>query len=96
VAFYFSANTIYGYSGQVPKPNEMMKLVITTFVGIVFGFFLGVSFPALSLTKVCGYFTGRTQTTSLNLWLVFQSLMNFHVAWLIVVDESSIFSFSIN
>uniref|UniRef100_A0A7C8ZQP7 Uncharacterized protein n=2 Tax=Opuntia streptacantha TaxID=393608 RepID=A0A7C8ZQP7_OPUST len=39
-------------SGQVPKPNEMMKLVITTFVGIVFGFFLGVSFPALSLTKM--------------------------------------------
>ncbi|KAJ8426352.1 hypothetical protein Cgig2_023884 [Carnegiea gigantea] len=39
-------------SGQVTKPNEMMKLIITTFVGIVFGFFLGVSFPALSLTKV--------------------------------------------
>lgn len=39
-------------SGQVTKPNEMMKLIITMFVGIVFGFFLGVSFPALSLTKV--------------------------------------------
>ncbi|KAL3629179.1 hypothetical protein CASFOL_026401 [Castilleja foliolosa] len=32
--------------------NETMRLIITTFLGIVFGFFLGVSFPALSLTKV--------------------------------------------
>ncbi|VFQ58565.1 unnamed protein product [Cuscuta campestris] len=29
-----------------------MRLILTTFVGIVFGFFLGISFPALSLTKM--------------------------------------------
>jgi hypothetical protein len=29
-----------------------MRLIVTTFVGVVFGFFLGVSFPTLSLTKV--------------------------------------------
>ncbi|XP_042061237.1 uncharacterized protein LOC121805454 [Salvia splendens] len=34
------------------RTNETMRLIITTFVGIVFGFFLGVSFPTLSLTKV--------------------------------------------
>jgi len=28
-----------------------MRLIVTTFVGIVFGFFIGVSFPALN-TKV--------------------------------------------
>lgn len=29
-----------------------MRLIVTTFVGVVFGFFIGVSFPTLSLTKV--------------------------------------------
>ncbi|XVF16322.1 hypothetical protein REPUB_Repub10bG0021300 [Reevesia pubescens] len=39
-------------SGNVRKPNEMMSLIITTFAGVIFGFFLGVSFPTLSLTKM--------------------------------------------
>ncbi|XP_021901239.1 uncharacterized protein LOC110817135 isoform X2 [Carica papaya] len=34
------------------KPNESMRLIVTTFVGIVFGFLIGVSFPTLSLTKL--------------------------------------------
>jgi hypothetical protein len=34
------------------KPNETMRLIVTTFVGVIFGFFLGVSFPTLALTKV--------------------------------------------
>ncbi|CAH2038018.1 unnamed protein product [Thlaspi arvense] len=34
------------------KLNEGMKLIIATFVGIVIGFFLGISFPTLSLTKL--------------------------------------------
>ncbi|KAF4373302.1 hypothetical protein CsatB_021401 [Cannabis sativa] len=38
--------------GVIRKPNETMRLVVTTFIGIVFGFFLGVSFPTLSLTKM--------------------------------------------
>ncbi|XP_058781571.1 uncharacterized protein LOC131655779 isoform X2 [Vicia villosa] len=33
------------------KPSEIMRLIVTTFIGAVFGFFLGVSFPTLSLTK---------------------------------------------
>jgi hypothetical protein len=28
-----------------------MRIIVTTFIGVVFGFFLGVSFPTLSLTK---------------------------------------------
>ena len=44
---------LLGYSGSIRKPNEAMRLVVTTFIGVVFGFFLGVSFPTLSLTKVC-------------------------------------------
>uniref|UniRef100_A0A5B6ZI70 Lysine ketoglutarate reductase trans-splicing protein n=2 Tax=Davidia involucrata TaxID=16924 RepID=A0A5B6ZI70_DAVIN len=39
-------------SGNVRRPNGTMRLVITTFIGVVFGFFLGVSFPTLSLTKM--------------------------------------------
>ncbi|PON64255.1 hypothetical protein PanWU01x14_125690 [Parasponia andersonii] len=34
------------------KPNETMRLIVTTFLGVVLGFFIGVSFPALSLTKL--------------------------------------------
>ncbi|XP_021659919.1 uncharacterized protein LOC110649595 isoform X2 [Hevea brasiliensis] len=39
-------------SGYTRKPNEMMRLFMTTFVGIIFGFFLGISFPTLSLSKI--------------------------------------------
>ncbi|GLT33191.1 hypothetical protein SLA2020_077970 [Shorea laevis] len=38
--------------GNVRKPNETMRLIITTFVGVVLGFFIGISFPTLSLTKM--------------------------------------------
>ncbi|XVE85174.1 hypothetical protein DITRI_Ditri17bG0070300 [Diplodiscus trichospermus] len=34
------------------KPNESMRLIVTTFVGVVFGFLIGLSFPTLSLTKL--------------------------------------------
>ncbi|XP_073268261.1 uncharacterized protein [Populus alba] len=33
------------------KPNETMRILLTTFLGVVFGFLIGVSFPTLSLTK---------------------------------------------
>ncbi|KAF3955806.1 hypothetical protein CMV_019017 [Castanea mollissima] len=39
-------------SGILRKPNETMRLIVTTFVGVVFGFFLGASFPTLTLTKM--------------------------------------------
>ncbi|XP_021743093.1 uncharacterized protein LOC110709187 [Chenopodium quinoa] len=39
-------------SGNLRQLNSVMRLILTTFVGIVFGFFLGVSFPTLSLTKM--------------------------------------------
>ncbi|KAG8634956.1 uncharacterized protein LOC110605171 isoform X2 [Manihot esculenta] len=39
-------------SGNTRKPHEMMRLFMTTFVGIIFGFFLGISFPTLSLSKM--------------------------------------------
>jgi len=39
-------------SGNIKKPNEAMKLIIAAIVGVVFGFFVGVSFPTISLTKV--------------------------------------------
>lgn len=38
--------------GSMRKPNETMRLLVTTFIGVVFGFFLGVSFPTVSLTKM--------------------------------------------
>ncbi|KAK9117316.1 hypothetical protein Sjap_016263 [Stephania japonica] len=40
-----------GRSGSGKKPNETMRLIITTFVGVIFGFFVGVSYPTASLRK---------------------------------------------
>ncbi|KAL3813829.1 hypothetical protein ACJIZ3_015097 [Penstemon smallii] len=37
---------------NIRRTNETMRLIVTTFVGIIIGFFLGVSFPTLTLTKV--------------------------------------------
>ncbi|XP_009797241.1 uncharacterized protein LOC107791501 isoform X2 [Nicotiana tabacum] len=34
------------------RRNETMRLFVTTFIGVVFGFFLGVTFPTISLTKL--------------------------------------------
>ncbi|XP_073048910.1 uncharacterized protein [Primulina eburnea] len=39
-------------STLVNKPNETMRIFITISVGIMFGFFIGVSFPSLPLTKL--------------------------------------------
>ncbi|XP_022991016.1 uncharacterized protein LOC111487733 isoform X1 [Cucurbita maxima] len=39
-------------SGNMRNPNEIMRILVTTFVGGVFGFFLGVSFPTLSLSQL--------------------------------------------
>ncbi|XP_006852374.2 uncharacterized protein LOC18442089 [Amborella trichopoda] len=37
--------------GLLRKPNETMRLIITTVFGVVFGFLIGFSFPSSSLTK---------------------------------------------
>ncbi|GAB4829253.1 hypothetical protein Ancab_018919 [Ancistrocladus abbreviatus] len=42
----------FGRSTISRKPNETMKLLVTTFVGIVFGFLIGVTFPIVSLYKL--------------------------------------------
>ncbi|KAJ8758887.1 hypothetical protein K2173_002666 [Erythroxylum novogranatense] len=34
------------------KPNDSMRVIVITFLGVVFGFFIGVSFPSLSLSKL--------------------------------------------
>lgn len=36
----------------IRKPNESMRLIVVTIVGVVFGFFVGISFPTVSITKV--------------------------------------------
>ncbi|XP_010557340.1 PREDICTED: uncharacterized protein LOC104826374 [Tarenaya hassleriana] len=39
-------------SGGPRRTNESAKLIITTIVGMVVGFFIGITFPSLSLTKI--------------------------------------------
>jgi len=36
----------------IRKPNESMRLIVVTIVGVVFGFFIGISFPTVSITKL--------------------------------------------
>lgn len=43
-------------SGIARKPLETMRLLVTSVFGVVFGFFLGVSLPGISLTKVLTIF----------------------------------------
>ncbi|KAJ3683312.1 hypothetical protein LUZ60_013539 [Juncus effusus] len=40
------------HSGVYRKSNENMRLVITTIIGAVIGFCIGVSFPSVSITKL--------------------------------------------
>ncbi|XP_031502811.1 uncharacterized protein LOC116265941 isoform X1 [Nymphaea colorata] len=40
-----------GRSSIIRKPNETMRLIITSLFGVVFGFLIGISFPTVSLTK---------------------------------------------
>ncbi|KAK8636716.1 hypothetical protein V6N13_124455 [Hibiscus sabdariffa] len=42
---------IFSRSVVSRKPNESMRLIVTTFVGVVFGFLIGLAFPTFSLTK---------------------------------------------
>ncbi|XP_044352384.1 uncharacterized protein [Triticum aestivum] len=43
---------IVGRSVHSKKPNESMRLVVVTIIGVVFGFFIGISFPTVSITKL--------------------------------------------
>ncbi|CAN6485649.1 unnamed protein product [Victoria cruziana] len=38
-------------SSIIRKPNETLRLIITSLFGVVFGFLIGISFPTVSLTK---------------------------------------------
>ncbi|KAF5950860.1 hypothetical protein HYC85_012853 [Camellia sinensis] len=46
------SNYIVVCSAIVTKPNESVRLIVTTFIGVVFGFLIGASFPTLPLAKV--------------------------------------------
>ncbi|KAL7261190.1 hypothetical protein ACSBR1_006768 [Camellia fascicularis] len=43
---------ILGRSAIVTKPNESVRLIVTTFIGVVFGFLIGASFPTLPFAKL--------------------------------------------
>ncbi|XVF46320.1 hypothetical protein PTKIN_Ptkin03bG0018200 [Pterospermum kingtungense] len=39
-------------SGVFKKTNDSVRLILTTIIGVVFGFFIGASFPPVSLYKI--------------------------------------------
>ncbi|XP_024047293.1 uncharacterized protein LOC18051204 [Citrus clementina] len=75
------------------KPAETMKLMITTFVGVAVGFFLGICFPAISISKmnlpsslfptsdlnyVEDKYTGISTQALLNAWSTLQTNRGFY------------------
>lgn len=50
----FMASIVFGCSANIRRPDKAMTLVVTTFVGVVFGFFLAITFPPISFNnKAC-------------------------------------------
>ncbi|XP_027095515.1 uncharacterized protein [Coffea arabica] len=49
-SLYIKGN--FGRSVLPKKPNETMKIFVAVFIGSLFGFLVGFSFPSLSLTKL--------------------------------------------
>ncbi|CAH9097488.1 unnamed protein product [Cuscuta epithymum] len=43
---------IIRHSGTFKKTNDSARLIITTIMGMVFGYFIGISFPIVALTKI--------------------------------------------
>lgn len=43
---------MFNYSGLLKRSNESTRLIVTTILGVVFGFLVGISFPNVSVTKV--------------------------------------------
>ncbi|KAK6163338.1 hypothetical protein DH2020_000202 [Rehmannia glutinosa] len=39
-------------SGVIKKSNDSVRLILTTIIGMVLGYFIGVSFPSVSLSKI--------------------------------------------
>lgn len=40
------------FTGVFKRSNDSARLIITTVMGMVFGYFIGISFPSVSLTKI--------------------------------------------
>ncbi|XP_055831493.1 uncharacterized protein LOC129900523 [Solanum dulcamara] len=40
------------FTGVFKRSNDSARLIITTIMGMVFGYFIGISFPSVSLTKI--------------------------------------------
>ncbi|CAL9045989.1 uncharacterized protein LOC135674583 [Musa acuminata AAA Group] len=41
-----------GRSGFLRKPNESLRLIITTVIGVAFGYLIGISFPTVNIIKL--------------------------------------------
>eukprot|EP01018_Ginkgo_biloba_P021729 Gb_04029 [translate_table: standard] len=57
------SNLIFLFFGALKKSNETMRLIMTAVCGIVLGFFIGVSFPRISFSKI-DFPSRLTSTTS--------------------------------
>ncbi|KAH0923815.1 hypothetical protein HID58_023833 [Brassica napus] len=43
---------LWSYSETMRRPSQMMKLLLTSFFGVIVGFLMGITFPTLTLTKM--------------------------------------------
>ena len=48
--------SLAGYGTMSKKPNDILRLLVASFMGVVFGFLVGVSVSLFSPSKVCSPF----------------------------------------
>ncbi|KMZ58171.1 Lysine ketoglutarate reductase trans-splicing related 1 [Zostera marina] len=77
-----------GRSAILRNPNETMRLIITIIVGVVFGFFVGISFPSISITKLHFPSSIISYIEEKNSGLSTQALLNH--AWATVTNQKNI------
>ncbi|XP_072950180.1 uncharacterized protein [Typha angustifolia] len=75
----FLAFFLLDTGGLLKKPNESTRLIIITIIGVVFGFFIGISCPAVSITKLHFPSTIISYIEDRNSGLTTQALL--HHAW---------------
>ncbi|XP_020591584.1 uncharacterized protein LOC110032332 [Phalaenopsis equestris] len=77
-----------GRSGFIRKTNDSLRLIMTTFVGFLIGFFIGISFPSVNITKLHFPSSIASYNEDKNSGIKTQALLNH--AWLSTHQNNSL------
>ncbi|KAH0464366.1 hypothetical protein IEQ34_007152 [Dendrobium chrysotoxum] len=77
-----------GRSGFIRKTNDSMRLIMTTFVGFLIGFLIGISFPSVNITKLHFPSSIASYNEDKNSGIKTQALLNH--AWISTHNNNSL------